>query len=67
MVNAMVKRGELKSSRCCPVGLRHLELTCELNYAYKLERSPSFLQTLIQNGFQEAERFLNGQESSCRL
>ncbi len=67
MVNAMIKRGELKSSRCSPVELRHMELTCDLNYASKLERSPSFLQTLIRNGFEEAEKFLNGQESRCRL
>jgi NTE family protein len=58
MVNAMLRRGELKGSRCCPVEIRRIELSCDLSYASKLERSPFFIERLMETGADEGAKFV---------
>lgn len=58
-INALLRRGELKGTSCCQVQIRRIELSCDLNYASKLERTPSFIKSLMDHGADKAKEFLS--------
>jgi len=58
MINGMLERGELNCPKCRHVEIKRIRMECDLNYASKLERSPSFIEALFRKGEEEAAAFL---------
>lgn len=57
-INDFVSQGYLPDSKYKHVEVRRLRMTRELDYASKLDRNPSFIHDLINDGEQQAELFL---------
>jgi NTE family protein len=58
LINSLIAGGHLRHPRCRQVRIRRLILQLELDYASKLDRSPTLLKRLFGEGQKSAERFL---------
>ncbi|HEX3036688.1 MAG TPA: patatin-like phospholipase family protein [Thermodesulfobacteriota bacterium] len=58
-INELVNKKFLAGSKYKYIKVRRIEMIHDLDYASKLDRSPSFIQDLIDHGEAQAEEFLN--------
>jgi len=59
-VNEFLEKDYLAGSQYKPIAIRRIEFTQELDFASKLDRSPSFLKDIITFGEEKAADFLKG-------
>ena len=59
-INELLEKNLLINSHYRPITVRRLEFTQELDFASKLDRSPSFLKDIVTFGEERAAEFIKG-------
>jgi NTE family protein len=66
-INELLEEGGLINPTYKPIRVRQIPVELELNYLSKIDRSPAFVQHLMEHGRIQAQRFLSGQVQECAV
>jgi len=66
-INELLAEGSLVNPAYRPIRVRQIPVELELNYLSKIDRSPGFLEELMEHGRQQASRFLSGPVRECAV